>query len=78
MFTKGSPFGIIFRHPFLADHPQNFSKSALGANITNVEGGGGGGGGGGGERVPKNCNFLVKKSKKLKTRFFWPELGKLN
>ena len=65
MFTKGSPFGIIFRHPFLADHPQNFSKSALGANITNVEGGGGGGG----ARAEK-LQFFGQKIQKTENSFF--------
>ena len=53
IFPKGPTFGIISRHPILADQPKKFSKGALGAIIDNFMGGGGG-------RTPKKRNFLVK------------------
>ena len=46
---QNTDFGHRFATPILADQPQNFSKGALGANITNFEG----------KRAPKNA-FLVK------------------
>ena len=39
VFPKGPPFGITLRHPFLAYQPQNFSKLAFGAQITNFDAG---------------------------------------
>ena len=54
IFSKGPLFGITFCHSFLAEQPQNFSKSAFGANVTNL--------GGNGRR--KNAIFCSKCSKK--------------
>ena len=50
---KGPPFAIILRHPFSADQPENFCKSAFGANLNNFEG----------EPSPKNA-FFVKAFQK--------------
>ena len=55
------PFGITFRHPFTADQPQLFSKSAYGANITNFEG----------ERTMKKRNFFCQNLLK------WPVFGRI-
>ena len=50
-------------YPFFAEQPQNFSKNAFSANITNFEGG----------ARAKKRNFLVKIFQKLpKNVFFWP------
>ena len=62
-FPKGPFFGITLRHPFLAEQPQNSSKGAFGANITNFEGC---------ERAAKtNCLSKLSK-KKTKNAVFCP------
>ena len=62
---QNTDFGHRFATPILADQPQNFSKGALGANITNFEG----------KRAPKKTHFLSKLYKECPNTLFFEKVA---